>query len=277
LKKIIVTGVNGFVGKNLKSILDLSRIETLGIDDEYYNSDNWSNTLLSILNKFKPSVIFHVGACSDTLETNVQYMMERNYESTKVISDWCQSHGSEMIYSSSAANYGITGEYPSNLYGWSKYVAEDYVIKNGGIALRYFNVYGPGEENKGRMASFLFQSFLNSKNGRTNYLFPKTPKRDFVYVKDVVSANIFAHENYSLLQGSFYEVSTGIATTFEEILDKFGLDYEYSDEAAIPIGYQFYTCGDKSKWMSGWKPEYLISEGISEYKRYLTSELIDKT
>jgi ADP-L-glycero-D-manno-heptose 6-epimerase len=274
LKKIIITGVNGFVGKNLKSTIDLSRTEILGIDDEYFNSANWRNKLLGILNKFKPSVIFHIGACSDTLETNVQYMMERNYESTKVISDWCQSHGSQMIYSSSAANYGNTGEYPSNLYGWSKYVAEDYVVKNGGIALRYFNVYGPGEENKGRMASFLFQSFLNSKNERTNYLFPKTPKRDFVYVKDVVSANIFAHGNYSLFQGSFYEVSTGVATTFEEILDKFGLHYEYSDEAAIPIGYQFYTCGDKAKWMSGWKPEYSIERATKEYKIYLLENLI---
>ena len=120
--------------------------------------------------------VFHVGACSDTLETNVDYMMTRNYESTKIIMDWCVKNNKPMIYSSSAANYGTNNLYPSNLYGWSKYVGEGYVISNGGIALRYFNVYGPGEEDKGKMASVAYQMFIKNTKGEKITLFPKNHK-----------------------------------------------------------------------------------------------------
>jgi ADP-L-glycero-D-manno-heptose 6-epimerase len=111
----------------------------------------------------------------------------------------CKSKNIPMVYSSSAANYGTNNEHPSNLYGWSKYAAEDYVINNGGIGLRYFNVYGPGEQNKGKMASVAFQMNEKRKNNEEIKLFPKSPKRDFVYVKDVISANIYAFKNYEKL------------------------------------------------------------------------------
>ena len=122
-----------------------------------------------------------------------------------------------MIYSSSAANYGERGENPSNLYGWSKYTAEDYVISNGGIALRYFNVYGPGEENKGSMASVALQMTRNYKEGKEIKLFPKKPKRDFVYIKDIISANLYAFENFNSLSGKYYEVGSGESRTFEDV------------------------------------------------------------
>ena len=75
-------------------------------------------------------------------------------------------HHQPIIYSSSAANYGINNRYPSNLYGWSKYAAECYVVANGGIALRYFNVYGPGEEFKGNMASVAYQAYKTNKQNK---------------------------------------------------------------------------------------------------------------
>jgi ADP-L-glycero-D-manno-heptose 6-epimerase len=196
-------------------------------------------------------------------------MMVRNYESTKVITDWCVLNEKAVIYSSSAANYGEDGKYPSNLYGWSKYTAEDYVIKSGGVALRYFNVYGPGEEMKGNMASFIYQAYLRHKRNEQIYLFPGKPHRDFVHVNDVISANIHASEYYKLVAGKFFEVSTAVASSFEEMLNIFGLEFKYTSDKNIPSGYQFLTCGDRGKWMSGWYPSISLRTGILQYKEYL--------
>jgi ADP-L-glycero-D-manno-heptose 6-epimerase len=196
-------------------------------------------------------------------------MMIRNYESTKVIADWCKNNATDLIYSSSAANYGVNGQHPSNLYGWSKYVAEDYVIMSGGIALRYFNVYGPGEEKKGSMASFIFQAFVKSQNNQQIFLFPTVPRRDFIFIDDVIQANLYAFENYQKLSGQYYEVSTSKGETFENMLDIFGLTYSYLDESEIPEGYQFFTCGEPEKWMDGWEPMYSLLDGVAKYKEYL--------
>lgn len=265
----LVTGSSGFIGHQLANSLTSIDLSVGEINEEYFSTFDWKLALVNELNRFNPKTVFHVGACSDTLKQDVQFMMTRNYESTKVITDWCVQKNRKLIYSSSAANYGEYGKYPSNLYGWSKYTSEDYVVKSGGIALRYFNVYGPGEEHKGKMASFLFQAYLKQKNRERIFLFPGKPLRDFVYIKDVISANIYASDMYESLSGKYYEVSTGVASSFEEMLDVFGLDYEYSSESLIPNGYQFLTRGDLSKWMKGWSPNFTLQHGVTDYKEYL--------
>jgi nucleoside-diphosphate-sugar epimerase len=169
-----------------------------------------------------------------------------------------------MIYSSSAASYGTNGQYPSNLYGWSKYVAEQYVISNGGVALRYFNVYGPGEEHKGNMASMAYQMF---KAGEVK-LFPGEPQRDFIYVDDVVLANLHALAHYDVLSGKKYDVGLGEAHTFEYIANVLEIPYTYHDSSAIPEGYQFYTCSNPRNWMPGWAPEYSIKTTLQLCKTY---------
>lgn len=269
MKKVIITGSEGFIGKSLLKELNKLGYETYGVGEEYFQQQNWTDVLLSMLNDINPEVVFHVGACSDTLEKDVDYMMTRNYESTKIIMDWCKERQVPMIYSSSAANYGTNNKYPSNLYGWSKYVAEGYVISNGGIGLRYFNVYGPGEGNKGKMASVAYQMHLRAWTGQKIMLFPKKPQRDFVYVKDVIDANLFALRNYETLCGEYYEVGFGEARTFEDVLDNMGINYEYTPSDVIPEGYQFYTCSDKNKRMGGWEPQWNLERGIADYKRYL--------
>jgi ADP-L-glycero-D-manno-heptose 6-epimerase len=266
---LLVTGPLGFVGRNLVNFLKTENFQVEGLDDNYLIDKEWKNSLINKLENVNPSTIFHVGACSNTLNQNVQNMMVRNYESTKVITDWCQLNNRQLIFSSSAANYGENGLYPSNLYGWSKYVAEDYVIKSGGVALRYFNVYGPGEEEKGVMASFLYQAYLKDKNKEKIFLFPGKPLRDFVYIKDVLYANLHAKQNFNEVRGRYFEVSTGTAISFEQVLETFGLLYEYSGVEQIPLGYQFFTRGDSIKWMKDWKPTYSLDQGIKEYKSYL--------
>jgi ADP-L-glycero-D-manno-heptose 6-epimerase len=177
--------------------------------------------------------------------------------------------GKKFIYSSSAANYGTNDEYPSNLYGWSKYTAEQYVIKCGGIALRYFNVYGPLEDHKGKMASVAYQMLEKQKEGQEIKLFPKKPQRDFVYVKDIISANLFAMKWFEDYQGQWYEVGSGDARTFEDVLDILEIPYTYHNEKDIPKGYQFHTKSNSENWMVGWTPQYNLEKGLKDYLTFL--------
>lgn len=144
MKKVLITGTNGFIGSQLKNELENLGHKVYELNEDYFDLDSWYSELYVSIRRIDYDVIFHVGACSDTLEQNVNYMMIRNYESTKILTDYSKEKNIPIIYSSSAANYGTNNHYPSNLYGWSKYAGEGYVISNGGIALRYFNVYGPG-------------------------------------------------------------------------------------------------------------------------------------
>jgi len=258
--KVLITGTNGFIGSNLKKHFD-SLIE---INEDILNHGAWYISLKQKLATEKPEAVFHVGACSNTLEQDVNYMMTRNFEFTKILTDWCKENNIPLIYSSSAASYGINSRYPSNLYGWSKYTAEQYVISNRGIALRYFNVYGPGEEHKGIMSSMVYRMF---KAGSFK-LFPGVPKRDFIYVDDVVLANLHALAHYQDLLGKKYDVGLGEANTFEYIADILGVSYTYHDESAIPEGYQFYTCSSSSDWMPGWAPQYSIKTTLELCKTY---------
>jgi nucleoside-diphosphate-sugar epimerase len=129
--KTLITGHKGFIGKNLSTRFD----KFIGIDEEYTQLD-----LYKILDELELDVIFHIGACSDTMNTDLQFMMKKNYLSTKWIVDWAKLNNVKIIYSSSASVYGSDGNEPSNLYGWTKMISEDYVVSNGGVALRYFNV-----------------------------------------------------------------------------------------------------------------------------------------
>jgi len=267
---ILITGSKGFIGRNLVQHFSKFKHNIKAIDLEDFYFQNWTENLSVILNIFEPDVIFHIGACSDTLEKDVNYMMEVNYESTKIIVDWAKSKFKKVIYSSSAASYGVNQRYPSNLYGWSKYVGEQYVISNCGVALRYFNVYGPYEENKGKMSSIVYQAWkFKNENKEEFKLFPGKPTRDFVYVKDIISANIYAWENFESVSGKYYEVGYGESRSFEDILSILNITYIYRSEDEIPKGYQFYTCSDKKLWMMGWEPKYNLERGIKDYLNYL--------
>jgi len=263
MKKIIITGTNGFIGSNLKEELR-SKFRIIEINEDVFGSSDWEEKTQDFFNA-EIDAVFHVGACSDTLEQNVNYMMTVNYEFTRLLSDLCSSKEIPLIYSSSAANYGTNGKYPSNLYGWSKYAAENYVVSRGGIGLRYFNVYGPGEEHKGKMASVAYQMVKKFESNEPINLFPKKPTRDFVYVRDVVSANVHALEDYSLLKGRYYEVGSGGSRPFEDVLNFMKIPFGHLSEESIPEGYQFFTMSSREKWMPGWSSEWNLERGLSDY------------
>jgi len=261
--KILVTGHRGFIGKNLFNRLIADKYNVDSLEMDYLDDPLWKTKLY---NKVKNNdIIFHVGAISDTTLQDSGKMLLYNYEFSKILIDYAYKLNKKIIYSSSAANYGNGDDIPNNIYGWSKKLAEEYGVAKGGnfIALRYFNVYGPGEEHKGKMSSIAYQAYKNGKQK----LFPNNPLRDFIYVEDIINANLQSVTSPS----GVYDVGTGEAQSFESLVEGMGIKYTYTDKSKIPSWYQFYTQADKNKWVPGWYPEYDIKRGTNLYKKYLNN------
>jgi ADP-L-glycero-D-manno-heptose 6-epimerase len=273
---ILVTGYKGFIGSRMIDRLNKLSHECLGLDlDEFYQNKNgknklWKNDLQLFLKLQKPDIVFHIGACSDTQNFDVNYMMELNVEATMIIADYCQKSGAKLIYSSSASCYGTDGLRPNTLYGWSKYLGEKYSIRTGGIALRYYNVYGYTESHKGKMSSMIYQCLSNAEKSIPIKLFPKYPKRDFIFVEDVINANLKAFNQFDMCKGNVFDVGTGNARAFEDVANIIGNKYSYTSELEIPNNYQFFTQADENNFLPNWKAEYSIEDGIRECKQYFT-------
>jgi ADP-L-glycero-D-manno-heptose 6-epimerase len=267
----LITGNQGFIGKNLAGRIISLGHTFVGLEKTDLGKEDWQKNILDIFTSNKFDGIYHVGACSDTLEQDVNYMMFLNYEVTRFISDVAKKFGIKIVYSSSAACYGTDGSNPANLYAWSKYAGEQYIKAAGtGVSLRYFNVFGPGEENKGRMASVAYQSYKKyyvDKSVKEIELFPLRPQRDFIHVDDVVSANIWAMEKCEA--GNVYDVGTTTPVDFETFMNEFGIPYTYTTADSIPHGYQFYTRANPEKIIPGWSPKSEIKSRIRDYKKYL--------
>ena len=189
------------------------------------------------------------------------------------------------LFSSSSSVYGDSGILPTkescsknpiSPYALQKSVIEEYCklfynlygLEN--VCLRYFNVFGPRQAGSGPYANVVSSWCENGIKHKNIRLDGKgEASRDFVYVKDIVSANIHAFKNYESLSSKWYEVGSGESRKFEDVLDILDIDYSYLEENQIPKGYQFYTCSQKTKWMKGWKPKYDLEKGLKEYSDYL--------
>lgn len=268
MMKICVTGNRGFIGRALQIELQKQGFIVIGIDNWIFQREPWQEKLKEYLDKINPDAVFHIGACSNTRNINVGEMMKLNIESTFIISDWCKGNKVPLIYSSSASVTGTNGS-PETLYAWTKFIGEKYVINSGGIALRYFNVYGTYETHKGLMASVAFQAFQKHKWGEKFYLFPKNPTRDFIYIDDVIEANIYAWNKYDELSGKWYDVGTGESRPFEDVLNIMDIPFEYHDEEKIPENYQFSTKANPDNLIPGWKAKFNLEDGITQYKALL--------
>ena len=180
--------------------------------------------------------MFHQGACSDTMESDGRYMMQNNFEYSKRLLEWCQANKVPLIYASSASVYGAGPEFreerrcekPLNVYGYSKFLFDQLVrqrlpASKAQIAgFRYFNVYGPNEAHKGRMASVAYHAYHQLLGSGKVKLFVGSggygngeQRRDFVYVDDVVDVNLWflEHRNVS----GVYNCGTGRAQSFNEL------------------------------------------------------------
>ena len=250
---IIVTGGAGFIGANivrglnqrgLNNILvvdDLSdgnkirNIEDCDIQD-YMDKDDFLTRINQGMEFDGMSAIYHQGACSDTMETDGRFIMQTNYEYSKSLFHYCSQNSIPFIYASSASVYGggeVFREDPNceqalNAYAYSKLLFDRYVRKNIAssdsqvIGLRYFNVYGKGEEHKGRMASVAYHFFnqyhdkgyVNVFEGNDGYA-DGEQLRDFVWVKDVVDVNLHFLEHPE--NNGIFNVGTGRAQSFNDV------------------------------------------------------------
>lgn len=249
---IVVTGAAGFVGSNIvRGLNRRGHTNILAVDDltdgdkfvnlvggqiaDYMHKDDFRR---GVLERFLPGVraVFHQGACSDTTERNGHFMMDNNYRVTLELFEYCQSHKIPFIYASSAAVYGagpiyvedLANERPLNVYGYSKFLFDQVVrarmssLTAQVVGLRYFNVYGPQEQHKGRMASVAFHNMNQFQAEGHVRLFggwdgyaDGGQMRDFISVDDVVDVNLHFLE-HSKVSGIF-NCGTGRAQPFNDV------------------------------------------------------------
>ena len=191
----------------------------------------------------KVEAVFHEGACSDTMETNGKYMMANNFTLSCGLFEACQSHGTRLLYASSAATYGGStafsedpaNEHPLNVYGYSKLLFDQKMRRELGagfsaarcqvVGFRYFNVYGPREQHKGRMASVAYHQFHQFGAEGKVKLFGDyggysagAQMRDFVFIDDVVAVNLWFFDNpHSPTARGIFNLGTGHAQPFNDV------------------------------------------------------------
>jgi ADP-L-glycero-D-manno-heptose 6-epimerase len=251
---IIVTGGAGFIGSNIiKALNQRGRKDILVVDDltdgtkfanfsdcdivDYLDKDDFLSRIQK-RDSFGTDIeaIFHQGACSTTTEWNGRFMMQNNYEYSKELLNYCLERGVNFMYASSAAVYGDGKvfkeerhlEKPLNVYGYSKFLFDQHVrcilpqAKSQIAGFRYFNVYGPNENHKGSMASVAYH--LNQQLPKTGVvkLFEGCDgygngeqRRDFVYVDDVVSVNLWFMDNPT--KSGIFNVGTGASQSFNDV------------------------------------------------------------
>lgn len=287
---IVVTGGAGFIGSSVIACLNESGMKNIIVVDDLGLQDKWKNLVgknfVDIVGKDQffawangresdISAFIHLGACSSTVETNANYLLENNTRFSMKLGEYALRNNQRFIYASSAATYGdgrlgfvdqmdIETLRPLNMYGFSKQLF-DLWVKNQGhqnqlIGLKYFNVFGPNEGHKGRMASAIHHLYPIIKKTGKVHLFKSNEakftdgeqKRDFIYVKDAarMTCDFLNHDNASGL----YNIGSGTASSWNALakamfkaMDR-ELNIEYMDMPADLIGkYQNYTCADMSK------------------------------
>jgi ADP-L-glycero-D-manno-heptose 6-epimerase len=309
---IIVTGAAGFIASYLVGYLNEKGHEDLILVDDFSREDKVPNyadknyiqkidrtdfpTWLRN-NQEKIDMIFHLGARTDTTEMSVEIFNELNLNYSKEIWTICSEKQIPLVYASSAATYG-GGEFgyddshevisklkPLNPYGESKNDFDKWVLTQTNkppfwAGLKFFNVYGPNEYHKGRMASVIFHTFKQIKeHGKMNLFRSHNPNysdggqlRDFVYVKDVVSVCEYLMNEKP--QSAIYNLGSGKARTFLDLVSLTfkALNLEPKIEFVdTPIDirdkYQYFTEANMSKLIeSGYnKPFYSLEEGVSDY------------
>ncbi len=255
-QRIVVTGAAGFIGSNLVKGLNARGITDIIAVDHLKNGDKFKNLadlqIADYLDRddfYAPfanqafgriDAVFHQGACSDTMETDGQYMMRNNYTLSCTLFEACRRQRTQFLYASSAATYGGSAtfietpefERPLNVYGYSKLLFDQRLRRELGdrferagtqaVGFRYFNVYGPREQHKGRMASVAFHQFHQFREAGKVKLFGEyggyaagQQQRDFVYIDDVVAVNLWFLDHPTA--SGVFNLGTGRAQPFNDV------------------------------------------------------------
>jgi len=250
---LVVTGGAGFIGSNLvKALNQRGRKDIVVVDDlsdtrkvmnlsdleiaDYIDKDDFLRRC-DELNRMTPiECVFHQGACSDTMVDDGRFVMSVNYDYSKSLLAFCQQHAIPLIYASSASVYGLHGPFtesadrfkPLNAYAYSKTLFDQFAWQSSLtpasqlVGLRYFNVYGPGEQHKGRMASVAWHlTHQYFETGKVK-LFSGTggygdgeQRRDFIHVDDAVRANLFFLDHPE--KSGVFNVGTGRSRSFNDV------------------------------------------------------------
>ena len=304
---IVVTGGAGFIGSNIVKGLneageeDILVVDNLSKAEKHLNLNSLSiadyidkDEFLQKLNTFQNvSTIFHQGACSSTTEQDGKYMMSNNYEYSKNLLNYSLENSIDFLYASSASVYGNgdagfvekrEAEYPLNVYGFSKFAFDNYVrrvlpqVKSQVLGLRYFNVYGPQENHKGRMASVAFHLFHQLQETGKMKLFEGSGhfRRDFIHVADTVKINLHFYESKT---SGIFNAGTGKARSFADIASTLQSLHGSGEIESIPFPedlrgkYQEFTeAGLEKLRAAGYSKEFMsLEEGVQQYYEQLSA------
>ena len=275
--RILVTGHKGFIGRNLCAYLQ----------HQGHQVEGWEWQINKVPDPQNYDRVVHLGAISSTTERDVEKILKQNLEFSTRLLQLCNQTGTTLIYASSASVYGNVQVdkdlkqikesdpvYPMSPYSWSKYLFDklmmevpEYTINVQG--LRLFNVYGPGEQDKGEQQSVFGKFELQAKNLKKITLFEKSGfiRRDFIWVGDVCQ---IIEKMFDVDATDIWNVGTGVAPSFLDIAEgyaeKYGAEIEYVPLPEHLKGqYQFFTCADNSK----------LINSIGPYKFKTVKEYID--
>jgi ADP-L-glycero-D-manno-heptose 6-epimerase len=330
--KIVVTGAAGFIGSNIVKGLNARGIDDIIAVDDLTQGDKFRNLAdLQIADYVdvddfydlfaegafgQVEAVFHEGACSDTMELDGKFMMDNNYTLSCELFQSCQEQGARLLYASSAATYGGSDtfsespefEKPLNVYGYSKLLFDQRLRRDIGrrfenastqvAGFRYFNVYGPREQHKGRMASVAFHQFNQYQAEGKVKLFGEyggygagCQMRDFVYIDDVVAVNLWFLEHpersgiFNLGTGRaqpFNDVAIAVVNTLREGQNDVALSrdeaargglIDYIDFPAALVGkYQSYTQADLSALRAAGCDHLFadVQTGVAAYMQWLS-------
>lgn len=312
---IIVTGGAGFIGSAIVAELNARGFDEILIVDELGKSEKWKNlrklaygdymevddfvdAVADNTIEWEVEAVIHMGACSDTTETDATYLVKNNYEFSKLLAGWAMELDARFVYASSAATYGdgsagfdddeekLDELVPLNMYGYSKQMFDQWVQRQGlldrFVGLKFFNVYGPNEHHKGEMRSFVHKAYGQiSKEGSVRLFKSHRPDygdgeqlRDFIYVKDAVAMTLFFLDHPQV--SGIFNIGTGLARTWNDlakaVFAAMGLEprIEYIPMPEPLQGkYQYFTEAPMSKLRAaGCKHQPLrMEDAVSEYVR----------
>lgn len=314
---IVVTGGAGFIGSNMvKGLNAIGEKNILVVDDltdgtkfkniadcriaDYLDKDEFIKKIIERKN-FNSSIkaIFHEGACSTTTEWNGQYMMQTNFEYSKILLHYCINFNIPFLYASSAAVYGnnivfketLENEAPINVYAYSKFLFDQYIrnilsnIRSQVVGFRYFNVYGPRESHKGNMASVAFHFNNQIIKDKVVCLFEGCDgyangeqRRDFIYVEDVVKVKLwFYQQGNNADNNGIYNIGTGRSQTFNDVANAVIAWHQQGKIEYVPFPahlkghYQSFTEADISALRAiGYRESFkTVEEGVKLYLDWL--------